>query len=89
MADYSKADFLLNQILNRQNPSNRILYTSGADFTLPGGGIFFIEVPSGGGSVRYTTEGGQINTETMSAGYHPTAFTKIHSATAINLVIVF
>lgn len=73
----------------RVSGKNRVLYTSGADYTRPGGGFFFIEVPAGGGSVVYTTEGGQTNTEVMSAGYHPSSFTKIFAATAINLVIIW
>lgn len=80
---------ILDEFKKRASTDNRHIYTAGADFTLPGGGTFQIEVPSGGGLVKYTTKGGQTNTETMSAGYHPTAFTKIFAATAINLVITW
>lgn len=85
----SSTEIQLEDLKRRLTTVNRILYTSGADFTRVNNASFFIEVPEGGGSVKYTTEGGQTNTETMSAGYHPTAFTKIFAATAINLVICF
>lgn len=80
---------ILDEFKRRSSTDNRYLYTAGATFTLPNGASFQIEVPTGGGSVVYTTKGGQTNTETMSAGYHPTAFTKIFAATAINLVITW
>ena len=79
----------LDNFLKRVTSKNRHLYTSGVDFELEGEQIFFIEVPAGGGSVVYKTEGGQLNTETMSAGYHPTAMTKIFAATAVNLIIIW
>jgi hypothetical protein len=89
MDEFQRLERAIDNLTKRLSGKNRVLYTSGADFTLPGGGSFFIEVPSGGGSVKYTTEGGQVNTEAMSAGYHPSALTKIWAATAINLVIIF
>jgi hypothetical protein len=84
-----KFEKILDEFKERASSKNRYIYTAGADFTRTDGDPFFIEVPSGGGSVKYTTEGGQTNTETMSEGYHPTSFTKIFSTTAINLVIVW
>lgn len=84
-----KFEYLIDRMKTRVTTDNRYLYTSGADFTLPAGTVFFLEVPSGGGSVKYTTKGGQTNTETMSAGYHPCGFVKIFAVTAINLVITW
>jgi hypothetical protein len=85
----SSTEKLLDNLKERITTDNRYLYTAGADFTRSDGDGFFIEVPSGGGSVVYTTAGGQTNTETMSAGYHPCKFVKIWAATAINLVITY
>ena len=77
-----------DEILKRVSTKNRVLYTAGQTFELPDKDIFFVYVPVAG-NVTYTTEGGQINTEGLGVGYHPTSFIKIHATTAVNLTICF
>jgi hypothetical protein len=77
-----------DEIISRVTSKNRVPYTAGQTYTHPGGNIFFVYVPVAG-SVTYTTEGGQTNTESLGVGYHPSSFIKIHSTTAINLTIIF
>jgi hypothetical protein len=45
----------IDNLTERISTKNRVIYTAGADYTLGNNAPFFIEVPSGGGSVKYTT----------------------------------
>jgi hypothetical protein len=42
----------IDNLTERISTKNRVIYTAGADYTLGNNAPFFIEVPSGGGSVN-------------------------------------
>ncbi len=78
------SDQAIDNLRQRVSTDNRIIVASGTLYTNPEG--FFMEVKAAG-SVKYTTMGGQVITETMTAGYHPFMVIQIWATTAVEIAV--